>query len=205
MMLRENETGINWLAVIKVTPRRQIISGEEPPLQEEQIDEVEVPEQQIDDILLIDPHNHKYEDLPDDATDETVEDEFNENEDISSDDENVDKRLRLKGGWGWFGIYEVEDKEDVVWGFRFQGFKHKPVIKVTPRGRIISGEEPPLQEEQIDEVDVPEQQIDDILLIDPHNHEYEDITDDATDEAVEDEFNENDDVSSNDENVDVSD
>uniref|UniRef100_A0A0D3C2Y9 Uncharacterized protein n=1 Tax=Brassica oleracea var. oleracea TaxID=109376 RepID=A0A0D3C2Y9_BRAOL len=37
----------------------------------------------------------------------------------------------------------------------------------------------------------------------PHNHEYEDLTDDAADEAVEDEFNENDDVSSDDENVDV--
>ena len=23
-----------------------------------------------------------------------------------------------------FGIYEVEDKEDGVWGFGFQGFKH---------------------------------------------------------------------------------
>ena len=43
------------------------------------------------------------------------------------------------------------------------------------------------------------------LLIDPHNHEYEDLTDDTTDEAVEDEFNEYDDVSSDDENVDVSD
>ncbi|KAL0887203.1 hypothetical protein Bca101_011186 [Brassica carinata] len=39
----------------------------------------------------------------------------------------------------------------------------------------------------------------------PRNHEYEDLTDDATDEVVEDEFNENDDVSSDDENVDVSD
>jgi len=45
-----------------------------------------------------------------------------------------------------------------------------------------------LQEEQINEVEEPEQEIDDILLIDPHNHEYEDLTDDATDEAVEDEF-----------------
>ncbi|CDY70096.1 BnaAnng32610D [Brassica napus] len=68
-----------------------------------------------------------------------------------------------------------------------------------------SGEEPPLKEEQINEVEEPEQEIDDILLIDPHNHEYEDLTDDATDEAVEDEFNKNDDVSSDDENVDVSD
>ena len=87
---RMRDPGINWLAVIKFTPRGRIISGEEPPLQEEQINEVEEPEQEIDDILLIDPHNHEYEDLPDDATDEAVEDEFNENDDVSSDDENVD-------------------------------------------------------------------------------------------------------------------
>ncbi|XP_056843715.1 uncharacterized protein LOC130496011 [Raphanus sativus] len=86
---RMKESGINWLSVIKVTPRGRIISGEEPPLQEEQINEVEEPEQQIDDILLIDPHNHEYEDLTDDGTDEAVEDEFNENDDVSSDDENV--------------------------------------------------------------------------------------------------------------------
>ena len=84
------DSGINWLAVIKVTPRGRIIGGEEPPLQEEQINEVEEPEQEIDDILLIDPHNHEYKDLTDDATDEAVEDEFNENDDVSSDDENVD-------------------------------------------------------------------------------------------------------------------
>ena len=89
-MLRGNKTGINWFAVIQVTPRGRIISGEEPPLQEEHIDEVEVPEQQIDDILLIDPHNHEYEDITDDATGEAVEDEFNENDDVSGDDENVD-------------------------------------------------------------------------------------------------------------------
>ncbi|WZZ31198.1 hypothetical protein YC2023_014599 [Brassica napus] len=80
------ESGIKWLAVIKVTPRGRIISGEEPPLQEEQINEIEKPEQEIDDILLIDPHNHEYEDL----TDDDVKDEFNENDDVSSDNENVD-------------------------------------------------------------------------------------------------------------------
>ena len=84
------ESGINWLAVIKVTPRGRIIVGEEPPLQEELINDVHEPEQEIDDILLIDPHNHEYEDLTDDATDEAVEDECNKNDDVSSDDENVD-------------------------------------------------------------------------------------------------------------------
>uniref|UniRef100_A0A0D3AA36 Uncharacterized protein n=1 Tax=Brassica oleracea var. oleracea TaxID=109376 RepID=A0A0D3AA36_BRAOL len=84
------ESGINWLAMIKITPRGRIISGEELPLQEEQINEVEEPEQEIDDIFLIDLHNHEYEDLTDDAIDEAVEDEFNENDDVSSDDENVD-------------------------------------------------------------------------------------------------------------------
>ncbi|KAL0700879.1 hypothetical protein Bca4012_057001 [Brassica carinata] len=84
------ESGINWLAVIKVTPRGRIIGGEEPPLQEEQINVVEQAQQQIDDILLIDPHNEEYEDVMDDATDEAVDDEFNENDDVSSDDENYD-------------------------------------------------------------------------------------------------------------------
>ena len=79
------------------------------------------------------------------------------------------------------------------------------MIKVTPRGRIISGEEPPLQEEQINEVEEPEQEIDDILLIDPHNHEYEDLTNDATDDVLKTSLMKNDDVSSDDENVDVSD
>ncbi|WZY93050.1 hypothetical protein YC2023_065379 [Brassica napus] len=36
------------------------------------------------------------------------------------------------------------------------------VIKVTPCGRIIGGEEPPLQEEHFNEVEEPEQQTDDI-------------------------------------------
>lgn len=45
-------------------------------------------EQEID-ILLIDPHNRKYEDLPDDTTDKAAEDEFNKNDDVSSGDENV--------------------------------------------------------------------------------------------------------------------
>ena len=88
---RMRESGINWLAVIKVTPRGRIIVGEEPPLQEEQINEVHEPEQEIDDILLIDPHNHEYEDLTEDPTEEAVEDEFHVNDDVSSDDENVDE------------------------------------------------------------------------------------------------------------------
>ena len=88
---RMRESGINWLAVIKVTPRGRIIIGEEPPLQEEQINEVHEPEQEIDDILLIDPHNHEYEDLTEDPTEEAVEDEFHVNDDVSSDDENVDE------------------------------------------------------------------------------------------------------------------
>ena len=83
------ESGINWFAVIKVTPRGQIIGGEEQPLQEEHINEVEEPEQQTDDILLINPHNREYEDLPDDTTNEAVENKFNENDDVSSDEENV--------------------------------------------------------------------------------------------------------------------
>ncbi|XP_056856542.1 uncharacterized protein LOC130505955 [Raphanus sativus] len=79
---RLRESGISWLAVIKVTPRGRIIGGEEPPLQEEHINEVEEPEQQMEDILLIDPHNHEYEDLPDDTTDGASGEEFNESDDM---------------------------------------------------------------------------------------------------------------------------
>ena len=86
---RMRESEINWFVVIKVTPRGRIIGGEEQPLQEEHINKVEEPEQQTDDILLIDPHNREYEDLPDDTTNEAVEDEFNEKHDVSSDGENV--------------------------------------------------------------------------------------------------------------------
>ena len=43
------------------------------------VDTVEVPDQPTDEILLIDPHNRGYEDLPDDETDEINEDEFYEN------------------------------------------------------------------------------------------------------------------------------
>ena len=59
------------------------------PLQEEQTNKVKQPEQQADDmILLIDPHNREYEDLPDDTTDDTAEEEFIKNDDVSSDAEN---------------------------------------------------------------------------------------------------------------------
>ena len=47
-------------------------SGEDQPLQEKHINEVEEPEQQTDDIILIDPINREYEDLPDDTTDKAV-------------------------------------------------------------------------------------------------------------------------------------
>src|SRR5690606_21922259 len=69
--------GTTWLTAIKITPRGRIVASEEPPLQEEaSITEVDVPEQQTDDILLIDPVNCQYEDLPDEMTDEAGEDEF---------------------------------------------------------------------------------------------------------------------------------
>ncbi|KAL0899939.1 hypothetical protein Bca101_083900 [Brassica carinata] len=82
---------INWLATIKITPRGRIVAGEEPPLQEEDaINEVEVHDQQTNEILLIDPNNHQYEDLPEDATDEAREDEFecSDDDDCSDVDEN---------------------------------------------------------------------------------------------------------------------
>ena len=79
---RLRSSGINWLAVIKITPRGRIVAGEEPHLQEEDaINEVDVPDQQLNEILLIDPENQQYEDLPEDVTDEAREDEFDGSDD----------------------------------------------------------------------------------------------------------------------------
>ena len=77
---RLRSSAINWLAVIKITPRGRIVAGQEPPLQEEDA---------INEILLIDPENQQYEDLPEDVTDEAREYEF----DGSDDDHctNVDE------------------------------------------------------------------------------------------------------------------
>ncbi|KAL0723682.1 hypothetical protein Bca4012_038281 [Brassica carinata] len=93
---RLRNSGINWLVAIKITPRGRIVAGEEPPLQEEDATiEVEVPDQQTDQILLIDPDNRQYEDLPQVETDEAGEDEFcrsdddqcNDNDENSNDSE----------------------------------------------------------------------------------------------------------------------
>lgn len=88
---RIRQSGISWLAAIKVTPRGRVVNDDEqPPLQEDAVNEVEVPEQPIDEILLVDPQNQGYEDLPDDLADEGNGDEFEENGDIddgSEDDE----------------------------------------------------------------------------------------------------------------------
>lgn len=83
------QSGISWLAAIKVTPRGRVLTDEQQPLQEDAVNEVEVPEQATNDILLVDPHNQGYEELPDDATDESNEDEFEENDEVDdvSDDE----------------------------------------------------------------------------------------------------------------------
>ena len=89
---RLRSSGINWLAAIRITPRGRIVYGEEPPLQEEDaITEVEVPDQQNDEILLIDPDNRQYEDLPEDATDEAHEDEFDRSDDDHCND--IDENL----------------------------------------------------------------------------------------------------------------
>ena len=58
------------------------MTDEQPPLQEDTVNEVEVPEQATNDILLVDPHNQEYEELPDVATDEASEDEFEENDEV---------------------------------------------------------------------------------------------------------------------------
>ena len=86
---RIRQSGISWLATVKVTPRGRVLTDEQPPLQEDTVNEVEVPEQATNDILLVDPYNQGYEELPDDATDESHEDEFEENDEVDdvSDDE----------------------------------------------------------------------------------------------------------------------
>ena len=65
------------------------MTDEQPPLQEDVVDEVEVHEKATNDILLVDPHNQGYEELLDDATDEANEDEFEENDEV--DDVSDDK------------------------------------------------------------------------------------------------------------------
>ncbi|KAL0731224.1 hypothetical protein Bca4012_027318 [Brassica carinata] len=89
--LRIRQPGIAWLTSIKVTPRDRVLTDEQPPLKEDAVNEVEVEvsEQATYDILLVDPHNQGYEELPDDATDEANEDEFEENDEVDdvSDDE----------------------------------------------------------------------------------------------------------------------
>lgn len=47
-------------------------------------------------------------------------------------------------------------------------------IKVTPQGRIIGGDDPPLQQDScVDTVEVPDQPTEDIFLIDSQNLDYE--------------------------------
>ena len=46
---------------------------------------MEVPEQPTDEILLVDPENQGYEDLPDDITDEGNKEEFEESDGPSDD------------------------------------------------------------------------------------------------------------------------
>lgn len=55
---RLKDMGITWLAAIKIIPHGRVVSGEEPHLQEEVcITEIELPDLQTDEILLIDPDN----------------------------------------------------------------------------------------------------------------------------------------------------
>ena len=72
---KKNQSGISWLAAIKVTSRGWVIGDDQPPLQEDVVNEVEVPEQPIDEILLVDPQNPIYEDLQGDITDKGNQDE----------------------------------------------------------------------------------------------------------------------------------
>ena len=46
--LRIIQSGISWLATIKVTPRGRVLSDEQPPLQEDAVNVVDIPEQAKD-------------------------------------------------------------------------------------------------------------------------------------------------------------
>ncbi|XP_013617848.1 PREDICTED: uncharacterized protein LOC106324422 [Brassica oleracea var. oleracea] len=67
----------------------RVLSDEQPPWQEDVINEVDIPEKATDEILLVDPQNPRYEDLPYEVADEAIEDEFEERDDPDdgSDDE----------------------------------------------------------------------------------------------------------------------
>ena len=54
------QSGISWLAAIKVTPQGRVLSYEKPPLQEDVVNEVDIPEQATDEILLVDPQYPGY-------------------------------------------------------------------------------------------------------------------------------------------------
>ena len=56
------------------------MSDEQPPLQEDAVSEVGVPEQATYEVLLVDRQNPGYEDLPDDIADEANKDEFEESD-----------------------------------------------------------------------------------------------------------------------------
>ena len=78
---RIRQSEISWLAAIKVKPRGRVIGDEQPLLQEDSVNVVEAPEQSTNEILLVDPQNPGYEDLPDDIiTDEGDKDEFEESD-----------------------------------------------------------------------------------------------------------------------------
>lgn len=72
-----------WNSLVIVTSTGWIVSGKEPHFQQDSsINKIKVPQQPIDDILLIDPNNRKYVDLPNDMTNDANEYELYESDDL---------------------------------------------------------------------------------------------------------------------------
>lgn len=78
------------------------------------------------------------------------------------------------------------------------------MLRITPRGRTIGEDEPPLQDMCVDPVEVPYQSTGDILLIDPQHRDYENLPNDETDERNEYEFYESDEQCSDEKSNDES-
>ncbi|KAL1225701.1 hypothetical protein V5N11_007737 [Cardamine amara subsp. amara] len=89
---RVTNTGITWLSAITVVPRGRIyVRDEQPWMQQDICPEILTPDQTTDDILLIDPENRVFEDLPEDTDEGTENDEFDESDDVEDRSEDSDE------------------------------------------------------------------------------------------------------------------
>ncbi|MBW1279357.1 DUF4216 domain-containing protein [Escherichia coli] len=87
---RVRKTGISWLCVQRIAPRGMIVESDDAPMQYKTVMDLTTPEQDIDNIILIDPQNREAEILPDATDAENPENElFGESgESTDEDDDN---------------------------------------------------------------------------------------------------------------------